>query len=124
VKPAGNVAALREKNPPPRKSHAIRLTQRQTQRCDKFWLFERLLFSTDPDLENFVGLARMLKPFSASHCSFVNLASRFHTECCFELMEERHGSAIQKFRADTAAEAKQPSPCELGCLLIVVSAVD
>jgi hypothetical protein len=28
------VAALREKNPPPRKSHATRLTQRQTQRRD------------------------------------------------------------------------------------------
>jgi hypothetical protein len=32
VKPAGNVAALREKNPPLRKSHATRLTQRQTKR--------------------------------------------------------------------------------------------
>jgi hypothetical protein len=62
VKPAGNVAALRENNPAPRKSHATRLTQRQTQRRDKFWLFDRLLFSTDPDFENFVGLARMLNP--------------------------------------------------------------
>jgi hypothetical protein len=67
VKPAGNVAALREKNPPPRKSHATRLTQRQTQRRDKFWLFDRLLF--DPDFENFVSLARILHPFSASYCS-------------------------------------------------------
>jgi hypothetical protein len=73
VKPAGNVAALREKNPTPRKSHATRLTQHQTQRRDKFWLSDRLLFFTDPDFENFVGLARMLNPFSASSCSFVNL---------------------------------------------------
>jgi hypothetical protein len=94
VKPAGNVAALREKDPAPRKSHATRLTQRQAQRRDKFWLFDRLLFSTDPDFENFVGLDRMLNPFSASSCSFVNFASRFHTECCFALTEERHGSAI------------------------------
>jgi hypothetical protein len=94
VKPGGNVAALRGKNPPPRKSPATRLTQRQAQRRDKFWLFDRLLFFTDPDFENFVGLARMLNPFSASSCSFVNFASRFHTECCFALTEERHGSAI------------------------------
>jgi hypothetical protein len=62
VKPAGNVAALREKNPPPRKSQATRLTQGQTRR-DKFWLFDRLLFSTGPDFENFVGLARIVHPF-------------------------------------------------------------
>jgi hypothetical protein len=62
VKPAGNVAALRE-NPPPRKSHATRLTQRQSQRREKFWLFDRLLFFIDPDFENFVGLARMLNFF-------------------------------------------------------------
>jgi len=66
VKPAGNVAALTKKNPTPKKSHATRLTQRQAQRRDKFWLFDRLLFSTDPDFENFVGLARMLNSFSAS----------------------------------------------------------
>jgi len=66
VKPAGNVAALTKKNPPPKKSHKTRLTQRQAQRRDKFWLFDRLLFSTDPDFENFVGLARMLNFFSAS----------------------------------------------------------
>jgi hypothetical protein len=60
VKPAGNVAALTGKNPPPRKSHAIRLTQRQTQKRDKFQLFEPLLFFIDPDFENFVGLPRML----------------------------------------------------------------
>jgi hypothetical protein len=76
VKPAGNVAALMEKNPPPRKSHATRLTQRQTQRRDKFWLFDRLLFSTDPDFENVVCLAHMPNPFSASYCSFVNFARR------------------------------------------------
>jgi hypothetical protein len=63
VKPGGNVAALTEKNPPPRKNHATRPTQRQTQRRDKFWLFDRLLFFTDPDFENSVGLARMLNPF-------------------------------------------------------------
>jgi hypothetical protein len=62
VKPAGNVAALREKNPPPRKSHAARLAQRKAQRRDKFWLLDRLLFSTDPDFENFVSLARILNP--------------------------------------------------------------
>jgi hypothetical protein len=89
VKPAGNVAALREKNPPPRKSHVIRLPQSQTQKRGKFWRFERLKFSTDPDFENFVGLARMLHPFSPLYCSFVNFASRFHTECCFGLTEER-----------------------------------
>jgi hypothetical protein len=60
VKPGGNVAALREKNPPPRKSHATRLTQRQAQRRDEFQLFEPLLFFIDTDFENFVGLARML----------------------------------------------------------------
>ena len=49
-----------EKNPPPRKSHATRLTQRQTQKRDKFQLFEPLLFFIDPDFENFVGLPRML----------------------------------------------------------------
>jgi hypothetical protein len=63
VKPAGNVAALREKNPPPRKSHATRLTQSQRQKHDKFRRFERLLFGTDPDFENFVGRARILNPF-------------------------------------------------------------
>jgi hypothetical protein len=56
VKPGSNVAALREKNPPPRKSHATKLTQRQRRRHDKF-------------LENFVGLARMLNLFSASYSS-------------------------------------------------------
>jgi hypothetical protein len=65
VKPAGKLAALRENNPPPRKSHATRLTRRQTQRRDKFWLFDRLLFFTDPDFENFLSLAPMLNPFSA-----------------------------------------------------------
>jgi hypothetical protein len=60
VKPAGNVAALMGKNPPPRKSHATRLTQRETQKRDKFQLFESLLFFIDPDFENFVGLPRML----------------------------------------------------------------
>jgi len=77
VKPAGNVAALREKNPPPRKSHATRPTQRQTRR-DKFWLFERLLF--DPDFEDFVDLGPMLHPFSPLYRSFVTFASRFHTD--------------------------------------------
>jgi hypothetical protein len=100
VNPAGNVAALREKNPPPRKSHATRLAQRQTQRRDRFWLFDRLLFSTDPDFENFVSLARMLHPFSPLYCSFINFASRFHSD---------------------PEKQKQPSPFELGCLLIVVS---
>jgi hypothetical protein len=60
VKPAGNVAALSDKNPPPRKSHATRLTQRKAQRRDKCQLFEPLLFFIDSDFENFVGLARML----------------------------------------------------------------
>jgi hypothetical protein len=78
VKPAGNVAALRERNPPAKKSHATRLTQRQTQRRDKFWLFERLLF--DPDFERFVGLGPMLHPFFPLYRSFVNFASRFHTD--------------------------------------------
>jgi hypothetical protein len=78
VKPAGNVAALRERNPPPRRSHATRLTQRQTQRRDKFWLSDRLLF--DPDFENVVGLGPMLHPFSPLYRSFVNLASKFHTD--------------------------------------------
>jgi hypothetical protein len=87
VKPGGNVAALREKEPLPRKSHATRLAQRQTQRRDKFWLFDRLLFSTDPDFENFVGLARILHPFCPLYCSFVNFASRFHTEWFFALTE-------------------------------------
>jgi hypothetical protein len=78
VKPAGNVAALREKNPPPRKSHATRLTQRQTQRRDKFWLSDRLLF--DPDFENVVGLAPMLPLSLPCIVPHVNLASKFHTD--------------------------------------------
>jgi hypothetical protein len=90
VKPAGNVAALREKNPPPRKSHGTRLTQPQTQKRDKFWRFERLLFSTDPDFENFVGVARMLNPLSPFYCSFITFTSKIHAECCFALAEERH----------------------------------
>jgi hypothetical protein len=109
VKPAGNVAALREKNPPPRKSDATRLTQRKTQRRDRFWLFDRLLVSTDPDFENFVGRARMPNPFSAWNYSFVNFASRFHTGCCFALTEERHGSAIWAARKRSSILAELPS---------------
>jgi hypothetical protein len=88
VKPAGNVAALSEKNPPPRKSPATRLTQRRRQRRNKFWLFDRLLFSADPDFENFVGPARMLNPFSVLYCSFANFASRFHQIICGKQLEQ------------------------------------
>jgi hypothetical protein len=61
VKPAGNVAALSEKNPPPNKSHAATLAQRQTQRRDKFGLSERPLFFIDPDFENVASLAPIKK---------------------------------------------------------------
>jgi hypothetical protein len=91
VKPAGNVAALREKGPAPRKSHATRLTQRQTQGRDKFWLFDRLLFSTNPDFENFVGLARMLNFFLPRIGPLSILPADFHTECCFALTQDPLG---------------------------------
>src|SRR4029077_11941172 len=101
----------------PRKSPATRLTQRQAQRRDKLWLFDRLLFFTDPDFENFVVLARMLNPFSASSCSFVNFASRFHTECC------AHGRAT-RFSDLSGAQANVDSSrvawleCASACTLI------
>jgi hypothetical protein len=91
VKPAGNVAALREKDPAPRKSHATRQTQYQTQRGDKFWLFHRLLFSTDPDFENFVGLAHMLNFFLPRIAPLSIVLADFHTEGCFALTEDPLG---------------------------------
>jgi len=57
VKPAGNVAAVSEKDPPPNKSHAATLAQHRAQRRDKFGLSERPLFFTDLDFENVADLA-------------------------------------------------------------------
>jgi hypothetical protein len=67
VKPGGNVAALREKNPPPSKNQATRLTQRH----DKFF-------------ENFVALVGMLNLFSGSYCP-LSIYQQFNAECCFAL---------------------------------------
>src|SRR5437016_4060542 len=72
VKPAGNVAALSEKNPLPNKSHAATLVQRQTQRRDKFQECDRPLFSTDPDFENVTDIVPIMKSFPPSYSSFVN----------------------------------------------------
>jgi hypothetical protein len=63
VKPAGNVAASSEKNPPLNKSHAATLIARQTQRRDKFGLSDRPLFSTDSDFENVASLAPIMNFF-------------------------------------------------------------
>jgi hypothetical protein len=72
VKPAGNVAAVSEKNRPPNKSHVATLAQRQRQRRDKFRLCGRPLFCTDPDFENVADLAPIMKSFPPSCSSFVN----------------------------------------------------
>jgi hypothetical protein len=61
MKPAGKVAAASEKDPPPNKSQAATLAQRQAQRRGKFGLSERPLFFTDPDFENVVDLTSIMK---------------------------------------------------------------
>src|SRR4029453_11858944 len=76
VKPAGNVAALMGKNPPPRKSHTTQIDAAPNTKTRHVLAIRPPSVSTDPDSENFVGLAaRMLNTSSASYSSFVNFAS-------------------------------------------------
>ena len=113
VKPAGNVAALSEKNPPPNKSHAATLMQRQTQRHDKFQLCDRPLCSTDPDFENVASLAPIMKFLPLPLIIGLSICSRRHAINSITRAETHHGISLSADRRSYRLQLRAGIPPSL-----------